>query len=71
MSITATELKNNLSKYIKISQSEDVYVTQHGKIVSKLSNPYKENVTRMESLFGTLPESASLEEATEERVAKL
>ena len=37
MSITATELKENLSKYLLLSATEDVYITKNGKIVSKLS----------------------------------
>ena len=34
MSITATELKTNLSKYLLMASKEDVYITQYGKIVA-------------------------------------
>ena len=37
--VTATELKNNLGKYLKKSEFEDVYITKNGVIVSVLSNP--------------------------------
>ena len=37
MSITATELKANLGKYLLLAATEDVYITQYGKIVAKLT----------------------------------
>ena len=55
MSITATELKENLSKYLLLSATEDVYITKNGKIVSKLTNPFRERVEVAKSLFGVLP----------------
>ena len=57
MSITITELKNNLSKYILLSATEDVYITQYGKIVSKLTSPFQERVDIAESLVGILPDT--------------
>lgn len=37
MLITATEssLKNNLSKYLLLASSEDIYITRNGKVVAK------------------------------------
>lgn len=32
MSITATELKLNLGKYLKLAEHEDIYITRNGKI---------------------------------------
>ena len=64
-----TELKNNLAKYILLSATEDVYITQYGKIVSKLTNPFQERMDIAESLFGILPDSMTFEEAREERGA--
>ncbi len=69
MSVTMTELKNNLAKYILLSATEDVYITQYGKIVSKLTNPFQERMDIAESLFGILPDSMTFEEAREERGA--
>ena len=42
MSITATELKMNLSKYLMLAEKEDIYITRNGKVVAKLTNPYLE-----------------------------
>ena len=68
MSITATELKNNLGKYLSISVTEDVFITKNGKIVAKLTNPYQDRVDTAKSLFGILPENADLQEAKKERL---
>ena len=68
MSITATELKNNLSKYLTLSLTEDIYITQYGKIVSKLTNPFQQRVDIATSLFGILPDEASVNDAREDRL---
>ena len=44
MSITATELKNNLGKYLLLSATEDIFITKNGKVVAKLTNPYQDRV---------------------------
>ena len=46
MSITATELKENLSKYLRLAATEDVFITQYGKVVAKLSNPFHTDTHR-------------------------
>ncbi len=71
MSITATELKSNLSKYLLLSATEDIFITRNGKIVSKLTNPFQERVDIAKSLFGILPADISLEEARAERLSKI
>lgn len=68
MSITATELKNNLGKYLSLSATEDVFITKNGKIVAKLTNPHQDRVEVAKSLFGILPKDADLDEAKEERL---
>lgn len=71
MSITATELKTNLSKYLVLSATEDVYITKNGKMICKLTNPFQDRVDTAKSLFGILPDTLSLEEAREERLNKI
>lgn len=68
MSVTATELKNNLGKYLLISATEDVFITKNGKVVAKLTNPHQDRVDTAKSLFGVLPEDADLQESKEERL---
>lgn len=71
MSITAAELKENLSKYLALAATEDVLITQYGKVVAKLSNPFQDRVEVAKSLFGILPQTMSYEEAMEERADEL
>ncbi len=71
MSITATELKMNLGKYLLLSATEDIFITKNGKIISKLTNPFQDRVELVETLIGILPADVSLEEAREERLSKI
>lgn len=71
MSITASELKNNLGKYLLLSATEDIYITRNGKIVSKLTNPFQDRVDKAKSLFGSVPQTATLEEAVKGRLKKI
>lgn len=68
MSITATELKNNLGKYLILCATEDIFITKNGKIIAKLTNPYQDRVETAKSLFGILPKDVDLEEAKAERL---
>ncbi len=68
MSITATELKNNLGKYLLLSATEDIFITKNGKVVAKLTNPYQDRVEVAKSLFGILPKDAEIEAARAERL---
>lgn len=68
MSITATELKSNLGKYLMLAATEDIYITRNGKIVAKLSNPHQDRADIAKSMFGILSSSVTLEEAKEERL---
>lgn len=69
MSITATELKQNLGKYLLLSAKEDIYITKNGKIIAKLTNPYQDRVGTARSLFGILPQNADIDVSKEERLA--
>ena len=71
MSITATELKMNLSKYLLLAETEDIYITRNGKVVAKLSNPYQDRVDVAKSLFGAIPSDMTLEASKEERLDQI
>ena len=71
MTITATELKKNLGKYLVLAATEDIMITQYGKVVAKLSNPFQERLDIAQSLFGILPQTTTQEEALDERAAEL
>lgn len=71
MSITATELKNNLGKYLALAEKEDVYITKNKKTVAKLVSVDKDRLKIIESLYGCIPDTITLEEAREERLSKI
>ncbi len=71
MSITVTQLKQNLGYYLLLSASEDIYITKNGKTVAKLTSPYQDRVKKVESLFGVLSKDLTLDEAREERADKI
>lgn len=71
MSITATELKNNLGKYLLLSATEDIYITKNGKVVAKLTNPNRDRIDLAKSLFGILPKDADFDEAKAKRLERV
>ena len=71
MNVTATELKLNLGKYLLLAATQDIYITRNGKTIAKLVSPYQDRVDIVDSLFGSVPDSMTLEEAREERLNSL
>lgn len=71
MSITATEFKKNLGKYLLLAETVDIFITRNGKVVAKLTNPNQDRVNRAESLFGILSDGRTLEEAKKKRLSKI
>lgn len=71
MSITATELKMNLGKYLLMAAKEDIYITRNGRTVAKLTSPYQNKLDTVDELFGSVPADVTLEEAREERLSKI
>lgn len=69
MPITATEFKANLGKYLAMAETEDVYITRNGRVVARLTAPYKNRMELAESLFGVIPADITLEEARDERLS--
>lgn len=56
--ITATELKKNLGKYMIMGQSEEIEVTNRGKVVFYITPERMKLIRDLESLFGSLPREA-------------
>ncbi len=71
MSITATEFKKNLGKYLLLAETIDIFITRNGKVVAKLTNPNQDRVNMAESLFGILSDGRTLEESKKERLSKI
>ena len=71
MSVTATEFKLNLGKYLALAENEDVYITKNGKVVAKLTNPNADRVETAKSLLGIIPADITPEKAREERLDRI
>ncbi|MBE6040050.1 MAG: type II toxin-antitoxin system Phd/YefM family antitoxin [Clostridiales bacterium] len=71
MSITATELKENLGRYLQLASEEDIFITRNGKVVAKLCSPYQDLLETAKNLAGIISADITLEEAREERRAQL
>ncbi|MCD7771502.1 MAG: type II toxin-antitoxin system prevent-host-death family antitoxin [Oscillospiraceae bacterium] len=71
MTVTATEFKMNLGKYLVLAETEDVFISKNGKVSVKLVNSNQDKVEAMQSLFGILPSDVSLEESREERLGRI
>lgn len=69
MSITATELKENLSKYLLMAANEDVFITRNGKVVARLCSPYPDRVSEARNLGGILSEDLDFDSIKAERLA--
>jgi len=69
MVITATELKENMGRYLSVAAKDEVFITKNGKVVAKLSSPIQDKQALLDSLVGiTAPHPVSLEEAKKERL---
>ena len=71
MSITATEFKENLGKYLDLAGKEDIYISKNGKIIARLTEPFSSRVDDVRSIFGILPDDMTAEEARDERLSKI
>ena len=51
MLVTVVELKHNLEKYLYLAAIEDIYITRSGRVIAKLSNPYRDGTNIAKSLL--------------------
>lgn len=71
MQITATELKLNLGKYLRLVNLEDIWITRNGKMIAKLINPNISSVDYIAGvLAGKVPEDINRQSLREERLLR-
>ena len=71
MTITADELKRDIDKYLSLSQTEDVFVTLNGMVVSKPADPFRDWTASADRLSGCIPNDVSFDEAVDERLGNI
>lgn len=69
MIITATELKYNLGKYLKLVDKEDISIRKNGKLIAVLSNPNKDRFSILQNLKGIIPNDIDEKTIKDERLA--
>ena len=69
MIITATELKYNLGKYLKLVDKEDISIRKNGKLIAVLSNPNKDRFSILQNLKGIIPNDIDEKTIKNERLA--
>ena len=72
MTITATELKKNLGKYLETVSEEDVLITKNGKVIAHLVAPNNNKIEIYRSLVGIASEAGdiSLDDIKNERLSR-
>jgi hypothetical protein len=75
MIVTLTEFKSDLDRYLELVDDEAIVITREGKtFATLLSSPEQPSSSGksalIRSLVGTLPSTATVEEARAERLAK-
>ncbi|MCR5457967.1 MAG: type II toxin-antitoxin system Phd/YefM family antitoxin [Clostridiales bacterium] len=72
MTVTATEFKTNLGKYLDIISDEDVLITKNGKVIAQLSKPQLNKIAAIRSLIGIADNGSdvSLDDIRAERLKR-
>ena len=67
MPVTVADLQANLSHYLSMAAKQDILITEHGKVIARLTHPYQDRSAAAEALFGVLPQTMTFKESMEER----
>ncbi len=71
MSITATELKENLGYYLALASKQTIGITKNGKLVAVLASPVLQKESALKSLIGIIPDDGSnMADIRQERLAR-
>ncbi len=70
MTVTATEFKTNVGKYLDLIAKEDIFITQNGKLIAKVVNPQISAVDSLRGMLKDVPSDIELDSLREERLLK-
>ena len=60
MQISLRELVSDPAKYVLLADTQDIYITQEGKQLAKLTRIKSDKTEIAKSLFGILPQNIDL-----------
>jgi len=70
MIVTLNELKTDLDRYLDLVGEEKIVITKDGREIAQITPPPRDKLAILDSLYGILPSTVTVEEAREERLAK-
>ncbi|MCD8350656.1 MAG: hypothetical protein LUC93_08615 [Planctomycetaceae bacterium] len=70
MNVSVAEFKSEIDRYLDLAGEEEIVLTKDGKQFATITPASQSFGEYIRSLRGILPETATLEEAHEERMAK-
>lgn len=70
MTVTTSELQLNLRKYLNLAETQDIYITENGRNIAKLTTPFVDKIALLDSLVGILPADMDVEKEKEERLGR-
>ena len=69
--VVINELIFVIKIYLLMAATEDIFITCNGKTVAKLTAPYQNKLDTVNALFGSIPDTTTLEEAKETRFSNI
>lgn len=71
MIITATELKTNIGKYLKLAETQDIIITKNNKPIVKLTKLRENKLNILDSLVGLVRDDGyTLDDARKDRLSR-
>ncbi|MCR4935924.1 MAG: type II toxin-antitoxin system prevent-host-death family antitoxin [Oscillospiraceae bacterium] len=67
--ISVSELKANTGKYVSMVGTQDIYITQNGRLIARLTTAKPDKVEAARSLFGLLHAPIDPDAEKEERLS--
>lgn len=70
MKLSVAEFKTEVDRYLELAEEEEIVLTKDGRQIVRIGPAPQGFADYLISLRGILPETATVEEAHEERMAK-
>ena len=67
--ISLAELKANAGKYVSMVGTQDIFITQNGRLLARLTTAKPDKVEAAKALFGLIHDSVDLDAEREERLS--
>ena len=62
MTVTATEFKTNMGRYLNMLSNDVIYITRNGKEIAMVSSPKVGRQALLDDLVGIIPDNEDIDE---------